>query len=1064
LTSFAFSCVVDDDPVLVAQAAIWLTCLKERQGVRPEDIFAHITQLSNIEFVDWLHRQRVNVVGIEPFDKRRPHCNKIQQLPTFARCKYDQIVLMDCDTAWIGDRVLPCGEPVSATIVREPNPPAPVLAEIFAQTGLGEPEWSPVFFPEPETALTDANNCNGGLYIIRQDFVETLETKWRVWAEWSLSREELFKTWAVHIDQVSFALAMREAGVQVRHLDLVWNYPTNAPEDRAPDLAPQILHYHRKIAANGRVKTIGRPNVDAAITSLNELIATMETDPDLPRTFAELRPALEGSASSAATPAPAEFPLISTIVLNWNRAPLLRQCLESYAATVTGPAEIVVVDNASTDGSRDVIAEAHGFLPGLRAVFLDENIGGEAVNHCLDMVSGELIHISENDQIFLPGWAEHVRTSFDRFPDLGRLSLFSPVPTDREAWHAKPARLRFSRGNILYEARGYPGTSSVLRATLVRDHGVRLYNTAQRTADDFKFPDDHRLNEDVKQAGFWNGWSDRYYVRNLGHELAEFSRDRNYYEKNAASKPDLGIKGWERNMAELLDRPPVRRHSVVFPEADNVQPEIATPAVRGKPARLWSMFDAFTAEVEVLDFLYALTRMTKPQRILETGTWVGRSAIAFAGALRDNGFGHLDTTELNRESAKTAAKSIEAAGLAPFVSIHIGNSLEFSTRDRYEMALFDSDIPLRTAEFRRFYDRLDTGAIILFHDTAEHRAGAADGVRDLMTMGMLEGIFLPTPRGIFLGRVVNPHRPEQCGVLRQLPYGFSSEGYLAANPDVAAAGAEPGDHYRRYGWAEGRKLAPHWSLDGIRLILAVTPGRSGTDYLSELLKAVPGIYSAHEPEPKFSDVMRAAQYDAAVAQRFLLSQKLPAIRRCAQSTYIETSHLACKGFIEPLVDNGCPPDLIILKRDPFLVATSLYLLATIPGRTPLGNQFLLRPDDPSVVPLDGWLDLSDWALCFWYCREIERRMEVYTKIMQDRGRQVMATSIVRLQTDDGIRELLEFVGAGDSVLNDPDFVRRRGEKINHKSEMKRVGSTRLSAAEMINWAKDVDTRLAARRS
>ena len=228
---------------------------------------------------------------------------------------------------------------------------------------------------------------------------------------------------------------------------------------------------------------------------------------------------------------------------------------------------------------------------------------------------------------------------------------------------------------------------------------------------------------------------------------------------------------------------------------------------------------------------------------------------------------------------------------------------------------------------------------------------------------------------------------------------------------------------------------------------------------------MPGVHSDHEPEPKFSDVMRSAQQDPEIACRFLLSQKLPAIRRCAQPTYLETSHLACKGFIEPLIENGCPPDLIILERNPFLVATSLYLIAAVPGRTPTGNQFLLRPDDPGVLSLDGWQELCDWALCFWYCREIERRMEIYANVVKERGRRVITTSIVRLQTDEGVRELLEFVGANDTLLNDPDFVLRRSEKVNQKLEEKRSGGTsRLSAAELLDWANQVDARLAARQS
>jgi hypothetical protein len=258
--------------------------------------------------------------------------------------------------------------------------------------------------------------------------------------------------------------------------------------------------------------------------------------------------------------------------------------------------------------------------------------------------------------------------------------------------------------------------------------------------------------------------------------------------------------------------------------------------------------------------------------------------------------------------------------------------------------------------------------------------------------------------------------------------------------------------------------APDWDLEGIRLILTVTPGRSGTGFLCELLRAVPAIHSAHEPEPKFSHLMRAVQHDAAIARQFWLSQKLPAIRRCARSTYVETSHLACKGFIEPLIENGCPPDLIVLERDPFLVATSLLSLATDPGPNAAREPVSPETGRPERSVARHWQELPDWALCFWYCREIERRMEMYTNVIRERGRRVMTTSITRLQTDDGTRRFLGFVGANDSLLTDTDFLARRNEKVNQKTEMKRPGGTFLSAQEMVNWANEVDTRLAARRS
>jgi glycosyltransferase involved in cell wall biosynthesis len=758
---------------------------------------------------------------------------------------------------------------------------------------------------------------------------------------------------------------------------------------------------------------------------------------------------------------------VSTIVLNWNRAVLLQQTLRSYADTVSGPAEIIVVDNGSSDDSRLVIDASRSFLPKIQAIFLNDNIGGEAINICFNRIAGDLIHITENDQLFLSGWVDHARRAFNCFADLGQLSFFAPVSTDEQAWEIQPCHMRFSQGKILYEADNNLSTSSVIRSNIIRDHNLRIYNIPSSETERYKFPDGGRLSNDVRKAGYWCAWSDRYYVRNVGHEITEFARDRSYYEGSYASKPGLGIEEWERRLAAARGHPRVHRHSLVFTQATGILlPEKTATTPGGKSAQLWSMFDGFTAEVEVLDFLYALVRMTKPHRVIETGTWFGRSAIAIGSALRDNGFGHLLTIEQSEEVAKTAARNIEEQELGESVTLRVGNSLEIELgNETYDFALFDSDIPLRAAEFKKFYHQLEPGAIVVFHDTAELYEGSTDNVIDLKTMGMAEGTFFDTPRGVFVGRTVKPPRPARGGVLRRLPYGFEPAAYLEANPDVAAASAEPGEHYRRFGWAEGRMLAPNWCLDGIRLILTVTPGRSGTFYLSELLKAVPGICSAHEPEPKFSDVMRAVQHDAGIARRFLLTQKLPAIRRCVHSTYLETSHLACKGFIEPLVDNGCPPDLIVLKRNPFLVATSLYLLATIPGRTPLGDQFLLRPDDPSVLPPDGWQELPDWALCFWYCREIERRMEIYANLTRERGHRVMTTSIVQLQTDDGARELLEFVGVEDRLLVDQDFSLRRSEKVNQKSEIKRsIGATSLSASEMVDWANEVDTRMAVRRS
>ncbi len=122
------------------------------------------------------------------------------------------------------------------------------------------------------------------------------------------------------------------------------------------------------------------------------------------------------------------------------------------------------------------------------------------------------------------------------------------------------------------------------------------------------------------------------------------------------------------------------------------------------------------------------------------------------------------------------------------------------------------------------------------------------------------------------------------------------------------------------------------------------------------------------------------------AMAWLHHEKLPAIAaRCRGPIYVETSHLVCKGFIEPMLDLGLRPKFIILTRPTSEVASSLYQMNIIPGRTRSGRLVLLDPADRGVLPLPGWDGFSDYQLCFWYAREIERRQAHYRSIFEARG-------------------------------------------------------------------------------
>ena len=72
-------------------------------------------------------------------------------------------------------------------------------------------------------------------------------------------------------------------------------------------------------------------------------------------------------------------PAVTVAVVSWNTRPLLADCLRSLEGNATsGVADVWVVDNASTDGSPDLVRDE---FPWVRLIASDENLGfGAAVN------------------------------------------------------------------------------------------------------------------------------------------------------------------------------------------------------------------------------------------------------------------------------------------------------------------------------------------------------------------------------------------------------------------------------------------------------------------------------------------------------------------------------------------------------------------------------------------------------------------------------------------------------------------------------------------------------------
>jgi len=147
------------------------------------------------------------------------------------------------------------------------------------------------------------------------------------------------------------------------------------------------------------------------------------------------------------------MPDVSGILVNYNAGPELRAALASMAGELSGyDWEAVVVDNASTDGSGDIVAE---FSPRARLLRNERNVGfARGVNQGLAATSGPLVLIMNPDCRLAPGAVSALESEMARSD---RCAIAGPRILDPD-------------GSVQGNARGDPDMFTGLfgRTTLLR--------------------------------------------------------------------------------------------------------------------------------------------------------------------------------------------------------------------------------------------------------------------------------------------------------------------------------------------------------------------------------------------------------------------------------------------------------------------------------------------------------------------------------------------------------------------------------------------------------------------
>jgi len=184
-----------------------------------------------------------------------------------------------------------------------------------------------------------------------------------------------------------------------------------------------------------------------------------------------------------------------------------------------------------------------------------------------------------------------------------------------------------------------------------------------------------------------------------------------------------------------------RAAGALLPEYHRATPECPHP-------ERWHMYDSMTAEAEVLEFLRTLVTTLKPNLIVETGSFLGVSTVWMAEGLRSNGFGRIVSVEFDPVVFAKAEENVVASGLAEWIDLRNGSSLELEISGTIDLLFSDSDLDIREQEVRRFLPQLSPTGLILMHDASSHPGTVRQAALRLESEGLISTVLLPTPRGL----------------------------------------------------------------------------------------------------------------------------------------------------------------------------------------------------------------------------------------------------------------------------------------------------------------------------
>ena len=159
--------------------------------------------------------------------------------------------------------------------------------------------------------------------------------------------------------------------------------------------------------------------------------------------------------------------VVSIVLVTWNSAPYLPRCLDAIRQQTHRETELIVVDNASTDGSQDAATIRNDTNRGFSA----------AVNQAIAIARGEFVQLVNPDCFLEPDYIERLLPVFDD-PQVGSATgkLLRANGDGVDSMGIRMTRsgrhLDIDDPNVRGEVFGVSGAAAMYRMSFLRDVAV----------------------------------------------------------------------------------------------------------------------------------------------------------------------------------------------------------------------------------------------------------------------------------------------------------------------------------------------------------------------------------------------------------------------------------------------------------------------------------------------------------------------------------------------------------------------------------------------------------------